>query len=84
MDGRSTSDIDGAERFVFFVLHLSCFSSSSSVSEPVKSHKTIYSDDAAALLYRASVLRRLKEHKQTNKQTAIHNKLFANNTGCRN
>lgn len=48
MDGRSTSDIDSIERFVFFVLHLS-FISFSAVSEWVKSHKTICSDNAAAV-----------------------------------
>ena len=50
MDGRSTSDIDSVERFVFFVPHLSCFSFFT-VSKRVKSHKTIftfYSEDSVA------------------------------------
>ncbi|KAG7505079.1 hypothetical protein JOB18_023140 [Solea senegalensis] len=47
MDDQSTTGIDSIERFVFFVLHLSCFSFST-VSERVKPHKTIYSDNAAA------------------------------------
>lgn len=55
MDGRSTSDIDSVERFVFFVLHLSCFSFST-VSERVKSHKIIYSDKAAGVVVVAAVV----------------------------
>lgn len=46
MDGRSTADIDSVERFVFFLHHLSR-SSFFTVSEPVKSHETTYSEDAA-------------------------------------
>lgn len=47
MDGRSATDTDGAERFVFFVRHLSCFFFCA-VSAPLESHKTIYSDNTAA------------------------------------
>lgn len=56
MDGRSTSDTESAERFVFSEHHLSCFFLSNT-SLQVKSHKAIYCDNTEAAAAAARLLR---------------------------